>query len=119
MAKTIKYESFKRGDTPVFAFTFTAPVVGYSWTGTTADFALTAVAAPKDNTGAAAIRSNVALTTNANGSASYSAQLTVTESQALVPDTDYSVEVQLKDNSGANVATVATGVVTVLQDYVI
>src|SRR3954470_18567762 len=102
MAKTIKYSSLKRGDTPVFAFTFTAPTAGYSWAGVQADFAMTVVAAPTDNTGAAAKRINQAVNDNGNGTATFSVQLTTAESNALIPNSDYTVEVQLKEGGGAN-----------------
>lgn len=117
--KIIKYDPFKRGDTPVFSFTLKPPTVGYSWSGITADFALTAVDSPNDNTGAGVVRTAQALTTNADGTASFSVQPTVAESKALSPDTTYHVEVQLKDGGGTNVATAMTGTVLVEQDYVI
>ena len=118
MAKVIKYSSFKRGDTPVFAFTFTSPYDGFDWSATVADFAMTKVAEPNDNTGASVIRIGEPVTDNGDDTATYETQLLVAESNALTPDTEYNVELQLKTGS-TDVATVATGVVTVLQDYVI
>lgn len=117
--KKIKYDPFKRGDTPVFSFTFSAPTVGFSWTGVTADFALTNVDNPTDNTGAGVVRTALTLTTNVDGSATCSIQPTATESKALTPSSTYKVEIQLKDSGGANVATASTGTVEVLQDYII
>lgn len=116
--KTISYDPFKRGDTPVFSFSLPSPSTGFSWTGITADAALTAVAAPTDNTGAAVIRLSQSLTVDASNTATFSFQLTIAESTALTPGTIYKVEVQLKSGS-TNVATVSTGEVLVVQDYVI
>lgn len=117
--KVIKYDNFKRGDTPLFAFTFTAPYVGFNWVGVTADAAITAVDAPTNNSGAAVVRLDQALAVNDDGSAITSIQPTVAESKALKPNTGYKVELQLKDNSGTNVATAVTGTVYVEQDYII
>jgi hypothetical protein len=117
--RTIKYDSFKRGDTPVFGYTFTAPVDGFVWTGITADFAITDVESPSNNSGAAVVRTNETLTVNSDGSASLSLQPTVEESNAFSPDTEYNVELQLKDSGGSNVATVITGLVKIVQDYII
>lgn len=119
MARTIIYKPFKRGDTPVFAFQFPSPAVGFSWSGITADFAMTAASAPSDNTGAAVLRLAQALSVDGNDQASFSVQPTTTESKALIPGTTYNIEVQLKDSGGAHVATASTGTVIVEQDYVI
>lgn len=117
--KVIKYDPFKRGDTPVFGFTFTSPYVGFSWAGVTCDFAITDVPSPSDNTGAGVIRTAVAITDNGDGTGSASFELTTVESKALAPNTTYNVELQLKDGGGTNVATASTGTVLVQQDYVI
>lgn len=115
--KVITRQPFKRGDTACFLYNFTAPSTGYDWSGVTVDCALTSQDAPSDNTGAAAIRTSQPLTVNADGSASYSFQLTVTESKALVPGTSYIDECQLKQ--GVYATTAVTGKTTVAQDYVI
>ena len=117
--KTIKYTPFKRGDTPVFRFDYTAPSDDFDWTGIVADFALTSIDAPANNAGAGVYRADVALTVNDDNSATISVQPSVAESKALTPDTDYKVEAQLKDGGGTNVTTPVTGTVKVLQDYVI
>jgi hypothetical protein len=117
--KIIKYEPFKRGDTPVFAFTFTQPATGFNWATVTIDGAITAVEAPNDNTGASVSRLNQTLTVDASNTASFNMQPIVAESRALTAGGTYRVEVQLKDNGGTNVATAVTGQVTILQDYVI
>ena len=111
----IKYKPFKRGDTASFEFVFTAPVAGYDWTGATIDCVLTKEATPSSNAGAAAIRTAGALTITGD-TAKYVFQLTEAESKSLVPG-NYSIEVQLRQ--GTNVATVLTGTVKVMQDYVI
>lgn len=118
-AKTIKYDSFKRGDTPVFVFQFTEPYDGFNWSGITADFAMTKENAPSNNTGASVVRTNVSLTIDGDNNASVTVQSTVNESNALTPNTLYHVEVQLKGNTGTNVATAVTGQVLVVQDYII
>lgn len=118
-AKIIKLDSFKRGDTPVFTFTFSPPSASYDWSGTTADFAMTNVAAPTTNAGAALLRTALSLTTDADNNASISVKPNTTESGAFIPGTEYTIEVQLKDTGGANVATAVTAIVTVEQDYVI
>lgn len=118
-AKVITYDPFKRGDTPVFQFNFTAPTVGFSWTGITADAAITNVAAPANNTGAGVYRAAQTLTVNGDNSTTLLVQPTVSESNALTPGATYKVEVQLKDGGGTNVATAVTGTVLVQQDYVI
>lgn len=117
--KKIKYDSFKRGDTPVFSFVFTPPFEGFSWTGVVADFALTLVKAPSNNVGAAVLRQNQSLTVAGDGTASFEVQPTVLESNALIPGSTYVVEVQLKSDAGASVATASTGTVLVEQDYII
>lgn len=117
--KVIKYDPFKRGDTPVFEFDFTPPSTGFDWTGITADFALTNVSNPTDNTGAGVVRTGQTLTVNADNSTTVTMQPTVTESKALSPATTYKVEIQLKDAGDTNVATAVTGTVLVEQDYVI
>lgn len=116
--KVIKFDPFKRGDTPVFAFTFPAPSVGFDWSGIVADFALTNVSAPANNTGAAMIRTSQALTV-VSGTASVELQITVSESKALTAGATYKVELQLHDAANLNVATAVTGTVVVEQDYVI
>lgn len=118
-AKVISYDPFKRGDTPVFQFNFSAPTTGFSWTGITADAVITSATAPTTNTGAGVYRSAQTMTINADNSATLLVQPTVAESNALAPGTNYNVEVQLKDASGTNVATAVTGTVLVQQDYVI
>lgn len=115
----ITYDAFKRGDTPVFQFNYTPPSSSFSWTGITADLAITDVEDPANNTGAAAYTADVALTINADNSATVSIQPTVAESKALTPGTTYQVEAQLKDVGGTNVTTPVTGTVKILQDYVI
>lgn len=119
MAKIIKYDSFKRGDTPVFAFAFTEPTVGYSWAGITVDAAITDIQAPVDNVGAGVIRLNQSLTIDASNTATFTMQPTVAESKALTPGSTYKVEIQLKQSSGAYVTTPVTGQVLVEQDYII
>jgi len=116
--KVIQYDPFKKGDTPVFAFQFTPPYVGFDWTTITADIAMTDVSNPSDNTGAAFVRLNQTLTPDVDNIATVSAQPTVLESKALSADTEYKVEIQLKEGSD-NVATPITGKVTVVQDYII
>jgi hypothetical protein len=119
MARTIIYKDMKRGDTPVFQFLFPSPAAGFSWSGITADFSMTAVASPADNSGAAILRLTQALSVDGNNQASFSVQPTTTESNALIPNTKYNIEVQLKDSGGVHVATAVTGTITVDQDYVI
>ena len=116
--KIIKYDSFKRGDTPVFGFTFTPPVVGFVWSGITVDGSITSVAAPNDNTGASVLRTNQTLTVDSSNVATFTMQPTVAESKAMTPGTEYKVEVQLKEGS-SNVTTPVTGTVKVLQDYIV
>jgi len=116
--KVIQYDPFKRGDTPVFAFQFTPPFDGFDWTTITADIAMTDVSNPVDNTGAAMVRLNQALTVDVSNVASVSAQPTVLESKALTPEAEYKVEIQLKEGSN-NVATPITGSVKIVQDYII
>lgn len=112
----ISVESFKRGDTPTFRFSFSNPYAGFDWSGISLDGAMTNVQAPSDNTGAAALRSNQALVTDSNG-AHYDFTLTVVESKALIVG-DYKVEVQLKQGT-TTVTTPVTVKVKVLQDYII
>src|SRR5882672_9713254 len=111
--KNVKYDAFKRGDTPVFEFVYTPPTVGFDWTGITVDLAITDVEDPLNNTGAAVYRSNVTPTIDASNQAHVSIQPTVIESKALTPDTNYKVEAQLKQG-GTNVTTPVTGTVKVL-----
>lgn len=117
--KVIKYDSFKRGDTPVFEFIYSAPTEGFDWSGIVADIAMTDVDDPNNNSGAGIYRANVSLTINVDNTATLSMQPTVVESKALTPDTDYKVEAQLKDAGDTNVTTPVTGIVHVEQDYVI
>lgn len=116
--KIIKRESFKRGDTAAFTYNFTQPYVGFDWGTITLDCALTDIAAPADNSGAAAVRTAQTVTVNPDNSAYYTFQLTVLESDALVPGTTYIDECQLKQ-SGTYVTTAVTGQTTVAQDFVI
>lgn len=113
----VTLDPFKRGDTPTFRFTFSNPYAGFDWSGITLDGAMTSIQAPDDNTGAAAVRLNQSLTTNATG-AYYQFTLTIAESKALTIGAQYTVECQLKQG-GTTVATPATAKVKVLQDYVI
>lgn len=117
--KVIKLDPFKRGDTPSFEIDLSAPYAGFSWSGVTADVALTSVAAPTNNTGAGMYRPGMSVVDNGDGTAYVLPQLTVLESNALTPNTTYKLELQLKDNGGANVATATTATVLVEQDYVI
>lgn len=117
--KTIKYDSFKRGDTPVFEFVYSPPTSDFDWSGIVADIAMTEIEAPDNNTGAAVYRANVALTVDGDNKASLSMQPTVFESKALTAGATYKVEAQLKDSGGSNVTTPITGLVNILQDYVI
>lgn len=114
---TVQLDSFKRGDTPTFLFSFSNPYPGFNWGSITLDAAMTDVTSPNDNTGAAAVRLNQTLTTNAQG-AYYQFTLTVAESKALTVGAKYNVECQLKQGS-TSVATPATATVKVLQDYVV
>ena len=116
--KVIQYDPFKKGDTPVFAFQFTPPYEGFDWDTITADIAMTDVSNPVNNVGAAMVRLDQDLTVDVNNIATVSAQLTVIESKALTADTEYKVEVQLKEGS-TNVATPITGKVTIVQDYIV
>lgn len=117
MANTVKsLDAFKRGDTPTFRFEFTNPYSGFDWSGVSLDAAMTSASAPNDNTGAGATRLNEALSISTTG-AYYEFTLTITESKALTPNTDYFIEAQLK--SGALTVTPVTVKVKVLQDYVI
>lgn len=114
---TVTLDPFKRGDTPTFYFSFSNPYVGFDWSGITLDGAMTSVQAPADNTGAAALRLNQSLVTDAQG-AHYQFTLTVAESKALTVGAQYEVECQLKQGT-TSVATPATAKVKVLQDYVV
>ncbi len=114
----IKRDPFKRGDTANFVYVFTEPYDGFDWSTVTIDCSLTAVEAPSDNSGAAAVRTGQALSVDSDNTASYSFQLTEAESEALVPGTTYYDECQLKQ-SGTYVATPITGKTTIKQDYVI
>lgn len=114
----IKYSPFKRGDTPNFGFTYSAPYAGYNWSVVTVDAAMTSIDEPINNTGAAVLRLNQPLVINLDGSAYFGFGPTITESKALLPGVTYTVEAQLKE--GANVVTTpVTGQVLVQQDYVI
>lgn len=116
--KTIKRQPFKRGDTACFLYNLSPPSVGFDWSTVTVDCALTAQTAPTDNTQAAAIRTSQPLTVNADGTASYAFQLTLAESQALIPGTTYIDECQLKQG-GLYATTAVTGQTVVAQDYII
>lgn len=116
--KVIKRNSFKRGDTAAFNYTFTEPYAGFNWSGVTIDCALTDVDAPTNNSGAAAVRLSQTLTVNADNSAYYVFQLTPAESAALVPGTTYIDECQLKQGT-TGVSTPVTGQTTIAQDYII
>lgn len=117
--KTIKYEPFKRGDTPVFEFIFNTPTEEYDWSNVVLDAAMTNSDSPTDNSSAAVARVNQSLAVDLDGSsARYELQPTPEESKAFVPG-KYRIEVQLKDNGGMNVATPLTGEVAIIQDYVI
>lgn len=116
--KPIKRSPFKRGDTVVFQYDFDPPYVGYDWSNVQLDCAFTDVAAPQNNTGAAATRLNQSLTVNPDGSASFVFQLTHAESLALTAGATYRDECQLKEN-GTNYLTPITGEVVVKQDYII
>jgi hypothetical protein len=116
--KTIKRDPFKRGDTVVFVYEFTEPYDGFDWSTVTIDCSLTAVAAPTDNTGAAAVRTGETLDVDTDNTASYSFQLTEEESASLVPGTKYKDECQLRQ-SGDYLVTPITGETLVKQDYVI
>ncbi len=118
-SRIIKYDSFKRGDTPVFGFTFTAPSLTFNWTTILIDAAMTSNTAPNDNSGAGLLRQNQTLTVDAANNAYFYLQPSVSESKALTPGATYSIEVQLKDTTNTNVATPLTGQVTILQDYII
>lgn len=103
----------------MFAYTFSSPSDDFDWTEVTLDAAITAIVAPTDNAGAGVIRLEQELTVDADNNASYELTPTVSESEALEAGAKYKVEVQLKDNGGANVTTAVTGTVTVEQDYII
>jgi predicted membrane-bound spermidine synthase len=117
--KTVKYDSFKRGDTPIFEFVYSPPYVGFSWTGIVADIAMTDVEDPANNSGAAIYRTAVALTIDGDNNATLSMQPTVAESKALTPEAVYNVEAQLRDAGDTYVTTPVTGTVKIEQDYVI
>lgn len=116
--KIIKRDPFKRGDTVGFMYLFQPPFVGYSWSAVQISCALTDVAAPTDNSGAAATRLNQALTVNSDGSAQFLFQLTHAESLALTPGATYQDECQLIE-SGTNYLTPIQGQSVVTQDYII
>lgn len=110
-------DPFKRGDTPVIRFEFESPSSGFDWTGTTLDVAMTDVAQPADNSGAAALRLAQTLTPQTGG-VYYEFLLTVAESKALTPGAKYNVEAQLKQGADS-VVTPVTLTVKILQDYII
>lgn len=116
--KVIKRDPFKRGDTVAFLYQFDPPYAGFDWTTVQLDCALTDIQAPTDNTGAAALRQNQALTVNSDNSAYYVFQLTHTESLTLTPAATYQDECQLKQ-SGTNYITPVQGQTTISQDYII
>lgn len=116
--RIIKRDSFKRGDTPAYIYQFTQPYAGFNWSGVTIDCALTAQDAPADNTGAAVSRIAQTLTVDGSNTASYTFQLTPTESKALVAGTTYIDECQLKQGT-TYVTTPVTGQTKIAQDYVI
>jgi len=113
---TVSVDSFKRGDTPTFRFSFSNPYAGFDWSGVTLDAAMTNIEAPENNLGAAVLRLNASLTTDSQG-AHYDFTPTIVESKALIVG-DYKIEAQLKQG-GTTVATPVTVKVKVLQDYVI
>lgn len=114
-----RYDPFKRGDTPVFVFNFTLPSAGYSWTNILVDAVMTSVASPTDNNSAAVKRIGESLTIKPDGGSTFQFQPTPEESRALVPGTEYMIEVQLRDTANPNVATAVTGKVKIIQDFVI
>jgi hypothetical protein len=114
---TVTLNPFKRGDTPTFRFEFSNPYTGFDWSGITADCAMTDIENPNDNTGAAATRLNQPLQTSSTG-AYYEFTLTIVESKALAVETQYKVEIQLKQGTTV-VVTPVTANVKVLQDYII
>ena len=116
--KIINRPSFYRGDTAAITYKFTEPYSGVDWSGITVDCTLTSVTAPTDNSGAAAIRTAQAVTVNSDNSAYYTFQLTIAESNALVPGTTYIDQCQLKQ-SGLYVSTAVTGQTKIAQDFVI
>jgi hypothetical protein len=116
--KVIKRDPFKRGDTPNFRYEFDPPYVGFNWATVQLDCAFTKVGSPTDNSGAAAVRLNQALTVNADNTAYYNFGLTHAESLTLVPGATYNDECQLKE-SGTNYITPIQGETKILQDYVI
>lgn len=119
MAKEVKLESFKKGDTPIFGFEFDPEDTTFDWTGYTIDCALTSVEAPTDNSGAGASRIGQPLVVDASKVATYDFQLTELESKALAADGEYRIEAQLKDAGSVNVGTPITGKIKVEQDYII
>jgi hypothetical protein len=118
MSTSIQYNSMKRGDTPAFTYVFSAPYTGFDWTTVLADFAMTNVAAPTDNTGAGVLRTNLTLSTDTSNRATVAVTPTVAESKALTPGSNYEVEIQLKQGSTV-VTTPITGKIKVVQDYII
>lgn len=118
MNNSVQFKAMKRGDTPTFMFRYSAPFVGFDWSTVLADFAMTDVNAPNDNTGAGVLRTNVVLTTDSDNKATLTVTPTIAESKALTPSTKYFVEAQLKQ-SGTLVTTPITGTIKVLQDYII
>lgn len=116
--KVIKRDPFKRGDTVCFQYLFDPPFAGYNWALVVLDCTFTNVTAPTSNTGAAAVRTNVSLTVNTDGSAYYLFQLTHAESLTLIPGATYNDECQLKE-SGTNYLTPIQGQTVITQDYVI
>lgn len=118
MSNSVQYPNMKRGDTPTFTYVFTQPYAGFDWSTVLLDFAMTNVADPSDNTGAAVLRTGVTLSVDANNKATATVLPTVTESKATTPGATYHVEVQLKQGTTI-VMTPITGTLKVLQDYVI
>lgn len=111
-----KLDSLKIGDTPTFSVVLNPLVSNFNWSGITFDSALTAVAAPADNTGAVAVRTAQTLTVNADGTATASMTLTQTEANNLVASTTYHFEVQLRQ--GSLTSTIFTATLPTVQDYV-
>ncbi|RYF61372.1 MAG: hypothetical protein EOO27_02365 [Comamonadaceae bacterium] len=117
--KVIKYDSFKRGETPTFYFDCSQPYEGFSWTGITGTIVLTNLQSPNDNTGAGVKRESINPSVDpATNIATYSMKPTVEESKALLPNITYKVELKLMEGT-ENVVKPITGEVKVIQDYAI
>lgn len=114
--KVITYNPFYRGETTAFGVTFTQPYAGYNWATVVLTCSMTSDTAPTSNSDAAAVRTGITMTTDASNNASYTFQLTTTESNALTPGTTYYIQFKLTE-SGTNVIKPVTGKVVVKQDY--